>query len=315
MVLAKKRKSPNRRKSPGSRRPLAALLLIILLILLSFYLLETTRHRAAEKTAGKPLLNERQKMPSRPVEQHPAEHAVYSAAVAPLPRAKAKPRLIGTGNVAIIVDDMGSSMEEARALLAIGLPVTFSIIPGLAKAREVAEAVHDRGGEVMIHMPMEPKGYPQQRMEKNGLLLAESNEEIEAKVNGYLLAIPYAVGANNHMGSRFTESQGKMQPVLQLLKGREMFFIDSRTSPASVGYSLARKMGLRAETRQVFLDNVQDVAAIKVQLRQLAETAIKRGSAIAICHPHPTTIRALTSTLPVMKNEGITFVYASQLVH
>ena len=105
-----------------------------------------------------------------------------------------------------------------------------------------------------------------------------------------------------------------MQSVLKVLKGREMFFVDSKTSPASVGYSLARKMGLKAGTRQVFLDNVQNVAAIKAQLRQVADTARKRGSAIAICHPHQTTIQALSSMLPAMKKDGITFVYASQLV-
>jgi len=313
-VLAKKKKGSNRRKSSGNKRPFAALLITVLLIILAFYLLEKTKRGASEKPAEKPQVSERLKMPSHSAPQA-AKHAAYSAAVvAPVAGVRPKPHPTGSGTVAIIVDDMGSSMQEVRSLMAIDIPVTFSIIPGLAKSKGVAEAAHGNGGEVMVHMPMEPKGYPKQRMEKNGLLLSESDEEIAAKVKAYLQAVPYAVGANNHMGSRFTENEEKMQSVLKVLKGREMFFVDSKTSPASVGYSLARKMGLKAGTRQVFLDNVQNVAAIKAQLRQVADTARKRGSAIAICHPHQTTIQALSSMLPAMKKDGITFVYASQLV-
>ncbi len=150
-------------------------------------------------------------------------------------------------------------------------------------------------------------------MEKNGLLLGESNEQIASKVKGYLQEIPYAVGANNHMGSSFTESEEKMQPVLQILQERGLFFVDSMTSPKSAGFRLARKMGLKSGTRQVFLDNVQNVQAINAQLQQVADAARRRGSAIAICHPHRTTIQALSDDAPVEKT-GITFVYASQIV-
>jgi polysaccharide deacetylase 2 family uncharacterized protein YibQ len=167
---------------------------------------------------------------------------------------------------------------------------------------------------VMVHMPMEPKGYQQKPFEKNGLLLAMSDEEIERRVKGYLTAVPYAVGANNHMGSRFTEDRPKMQTVLTVLKGKGMFFIDSKTSPASVGDKVAREMGVPVASRNVFLDNEQDVGAITAQIEKLADMARKSGSAIGICHPHKTTLQALAATLPLLKAEGITFVHASELV-
>jgi len=93
-----------------------------------------------------------------------------------------------------------------------------------------------------------------------------------------------------------------------------MFFVDSVTTPHSVGLKLAREMGVRTAARNVFLDNVQDVAAIRKQIQQLARLAVKRGSAIGICHPHPATIQALAEELPVMQKAGIKFVYASELV-
>jgi hypothetical protein len=165
----------------------------------------------------------------------------------------------------------------------------------------------------MVHMPMEPEGYPRQPMEKIGLLVSMAEPDIVERVNGYFRAVPFAVGANNHMGSRFTQSAEKMDVVLKVLQGKGVFFVDSRTSPASVGYQRARALGLRCGTRQVFLDNVQDEALIGKQLAQLAAIARKKGSAIAICHPHPATIRALKALLPQLAKEGITFVHASAL--
>jgi len=275
-----------------------------------FYFLERFTSPPPKKTAEKPVAAVKQKLPPRPVVLED-----YSSAVLSRPEAvPKKPLKISHGTVAVIVDDMGNSMHEADALLAIGVPVTFSIIPGFAKGKEVAEAAHRKGGEVMLHIPMEPKGYQQKPFEKNGLLLALSDEEIEKRVAGYLGTVPYVVGANNHMGSRFTEDRPKMLIVLSVLKGKGLFFIDSKTTPSSVGDKVARETGVPTASRNVFLDNEQDVTAIKAQLEKLAAMARKTGSAIGICHPHKTTLQALTATLPVLKAEGINFVYASALV-
>jgi len=280
-----------------------------------FYFLERFTSPPPKKTAEKPVAAVKQKLPPRPTEQ-PVALEDYSSAVLSHPEAvpPKKPLTIRHGTVAVIVDDMGNSMHEADALLAIGVPITFSIIPGFAKGKEVAEAAHRKGGEVMLHIPMEPKGYQQKPFEKNGLLLALSNEEIDKRMAGYLGVVPYVVGANNHMGSRFTEDRPKMLIVLSVLKGKGMFFIDSKTTPASVGDKVAREIGVPTASRNVFLDNEQDVAAIQAQLEKLAAMARKTGSAIGICHPHKTTLQALAATLPVLKAEGINFVYASALV-
>jgi len=218
------------------------------------------------------------------------------------------------GTVAIIVDDMGSSLKEADELLSIGIPITFSIIPGLQKVKGVAAAAKASGRDVMIHIPMEPQGYPKQRLEANGLLVAYSADELAARLEKLLEAVPDAVGANNHMGSRFTELEDKMSPVLRVLKKHGLFFIDSRTTPLSKGFELSHKIGLKSATRNVFLDNEQDVAAIKKQLNSAAVMARKKGGIIAICHPHPATIAALKEAVPELQKTGIRFVPAGELV-
>lgn len=220
----------------------------------------------------------------------------------------------GAGRLAIVIDDMGSSMSEARSLAAIGVPLTFSIIPGLQKYREVASFAAASGIETMIHMPMQSKGWPGRRLESNGLLVSMEDAELQERVAGYMRDLSGAVGANNHTGSEFTEHADKMRVVLETLKGKNLFFVDSVTTPQSTGIRLARELGIKNGRRNVFLDNEQQRGYILGQLNQAIRLAQKNGSAIAICHPHPATISTLASALPGLEHRGITLVHASKLV-
>lgn len=235
------------------------------------------------------------------------------------PPTVAVPKLEGlksakTALLAIIIDDMGTSLQEARSLHAIGLPLTFSIIPGLRNSREVAEFAGENGIESMIHIPMQSKGWPGRRLESNGLLVTMSEKEITERVESFVRTVPKAAGANNHTGSEYTEHEDKMRPVLEVLKGKGLFYVDSVTSPETVGEELARGMGMKTGRRQVFLDNEQNETYILGQLNQAVRLARKKGSAIAICHPHPTTIHTLESALPALVKQGITLVSVSRLV-
>jgi uncharacterized protein len=313
--LAGKGRKVNRRKksSSGIKQVVAVVVLSVIIAIACFMLgrnqseepVQTSRH------TSKVPATQRQPIPARPAAQD-----TYTAAAMPAKTNLAPSRVPrGAGKVAIIIDDMGSSTQEVQSLLSIHLPVTFSVIPGLASAKAVAEAAHGAGAEVMVHMPMEPEGYPKQPMEKIGLLLSMPDSEITQRVTGYFKAVPFATGANNHMGSRFTQDADKMETVLEVLKEKGVFFIDSRTSPASIGYEKAKILGLKSATRQVFLDNVQNEAAIGKQLDQVVAIAKNKGAAIAIGHPHPSTINALRARMPELARSGITFVSASALTH
>jgi polysaccharide deacetylase 2 family uncharacterized protein YibQ len=312
--VARPRKLVRKKRNRGSGRwtaAVAALVAAVVLAGLVLYL-ETIRRPAPEGKEARQAAGPRQKLPER-VAEYPRGQAAYSTVSILPPAGKRLPKG-GPGVVAIIIDDMGSSRHEVDRLLEIGVPLTFSIIPGLAHVRDVAEAAHRRGEEVMVHIPMEPKGVEHKPFEKNGLLLAMSDEELSRRLQGYLDVVPYADGANNHMGSRFTEDREKMRVVLALLKERKMFFVDSKTSPASVGDHLAREMGIRTAARNVFLDNVQDQDYIGKQIGQLVGMSRRNGAAIGICHPHKATIETLARMLPALRAEGVTFVHASDLV-
>jgi uncharacterized protein len=205
-------------------------------------------------------------------------------------------------------------MQEARSLAGIGVPLTFSIIPGLRSYREVAAFAGSNSIETMIHIPMQPKGWPERRLEANGLLVSMDDAAISGRLEDFMRTLPNAVGANNHMGSEFTEHEDRMRVVLNTLKGKGLYFVDSMTSPRTVGMRLARELDMKTGRRGVFLDNEQDGAYIRGQLNQALRLARKTGGVIAICHPHPATIRTLEAALPGLAAQGITLVPASQLV-
>jgi len=218
------------------------------------------------------------------------------------------------GRVAIIVDDLGRGTHAAKQLLAIGQPVTFAILPGEPHAAKVAELAHAAGREVLLHAPMEPQGFPVIDPGDDALLLGQSDVELREQLLALLQRVPHAAGANNHMGSRFTEDARAMAVVMEVMRERGLFFVDSLTTSGSVAAAAAQGAGVAVVRRDVFLDNVAEVDAIAGELRRLAAKARRNGGAVGICHPYPETLQALRRELPKLAEEGIEFVPVSALV-
>ena len=218
------------------------------------------------------------------------------------------------GRVAIIVDDLGRGLKQARQLLAIRQPVTFSILPGEPHAAEVARMAHAAGREVMLHAPMEPQGFPVVDPGDDALLVSYPDEELRERMNALLTRVPHAAGINNHMGSRFTEDERGMAVIMAVLRERRLFFVDSLTSGQSVGTTAARQAGVPILRRDVFLDNVAEVEPIVREIRRLADKARRNGGAVGICHPYPETLKALSQELPRLAGQGIEFVKVAELL-
>jgi len=328
-VPLKKRPGLNRYKKNGKGGfAFAVLLVFICFLMVGGYILSRNQQKIPEiKSVESPLTN-KQSVVIKPYTSSAMLQKQVVEAVPPLrqdyyegdipseqPLTKSlQPSEKNRAELAILIDDMGSSMQEAIYLSDIGLPLNFAIIPGLRHYKEVAEYATLRGITVLIHIPMQPKEYPARRIESNGLLLEHSDEELRSRVNSYMASLPMAVGANNHMGSGFTENREKMKVVLGLLKENDLFFIDSITTPRTTGVKVAAELGMHYAKRDVFLDNEQKETYIRRQLDQAVNRALRNGHAIAICHPHPETISTLSKALPDLKSKGITLVSLKRLV-
>jgi polysaccharide deacetylase 2 family uncharacterized protein YibQ len=214
----------------------------------------------------------------------------------------------------IIMDDLGRSTYAAEVLLSISQPVTFSILPDQAHAVQIAEMAHAAGREVMLHVPMEPQGYPAVNPGTEALFVKYSDAEIRRRFDQFLAKVPHVTGSNNHMGSRFTEDARALAPVMESLQEKGLFFIDSRTTGRSKVPEVARRYGVPTMDRDVFFDNVAEVDAIVREIRRLEGKARKQGVAIGICHPYPETLEALRKELPGLVARGVTVVPVSVLL-
>lgn len=219
------------------------------------------------------------------------------------------------GQIAVIMDDMGGSLTAMRELLRLNIVITPSILPGTGRAIPATSLLQQEGREYMIHMPMQPRSYPRTNPGANALLLGQSEKQTRRLVRSYMDEVPGAVGGNNHMGSRYTEDSKAMRVVLDELKRHDLFFIDSRTIGDSVAFTEARKMGLKTATRNIFLDNKDDVANIRQQIHKMVELAGKNREVIAICHPHKETLEAFRLEQDWLRQQPVEFVAASRLVH
>jgi len=225
-------------------------------------------------------------------------------------RAAAAPGRTGPARLAIIIDDVGYNRKNAQDLLALGVPLTFSILPQVTYSVELAESIHGAGHEVMLHQPMQPHGDVADPG-PGALYVQHTRTDMEAIIRQNLADLPFACGVNNHMGSLFTESRPHVSDMLDIFRQRSFFFVDSFTSSHSVAFRTAREFNMIAAYRNVFIDNQPEEEAIYRQLLEAKRRALSTGSAIAIGHPRPETVKVLEGFLKEIKHSGIELVYAS----
>jgi len=230
----------------------------------------------------------------------------------PPPSPVQPPRPQPVGRAAIIFDDAGGSLEDLEEIIALGRPVTVAVLPGLRYSRQVAERARTAGLEVFLHLPLEPED-PGKALGPGGITVAMADAEIERSVRASLASMPGVVGVNNHMGSKGTADPRVMRAVLRVVKERHLLFVDSVTSPRTVAGQMAAEMGIRVASRQIFLDNEDDAAAIRAQLRRLIALARTRGDAVAIGHAQRLTAQVLGEMLGEFDSAGIELVPASLL--
>jgi polysaccharide deacetylase 2 family uncharacterized protein YibQ len=219
----------------------------------------------------------------------------------------------GWAKVVVLIDDVGPDRLGAARALALPPPLTLSILPYAERAAADAAAARARGHEVMLHLPMEPVD-AHENPGPQALLVSLSRDEMRRRIAWNLDRFDGYVAVNNHMGSRATADAALMQSVMAALSERGLAWVDSRTSPRTVGALAAHAAGLPALSRDVFLDNDQSRDAVDAQLALLARLAQQRGHAIGIGHPHAVTLAALGDWLPTLAARRVALVPVSALL-
>lgn len=243
----------------------------------------------------------------------PPPRPVVAALVVPPPPPPPLPSSppAGAPRLAIVIDDLGPAHALSVRATRLPRPVTLAILPYGERIPELVASARANGHEIFLHLPMEPLG--SENPGPNAILTGLDGPEIDRRLAWAFAQVPGAVGVNNHMGSRATADPSAMRRVLGEVRRRGLVFVDSRTSPNSVGHGLAGRLGLAHAARDVFLDNDPAKAAILARLEEAERLARRRGQALAIGHPYPTTLAVLAQWLPQAEARGVKLVHASAL--
>ncbi|TCK16843.1 hypothetical protein DFR30_0062 [Thiogranum longum] len=225
----------------------------------------------------------------------------------------AQPPVTSQAVIGIIIDDMGKRLETGRRVLALPGPVACAFLPHASHTRELANQANDHGREVLLHLPMDSvDGRP---LDAGAVTLQMTKSEFVGTVLENLQRVPHVIGVNNHMGSLLTRHPGHMRWLMETLQHQgTLFFVDSRTTRATVALQVAEETGVPGIRRNVFLDNSHDKKDIAFQFDRLVALAREQGTALAIGHPYPQTLAVLEQRLPQLAKMGIRLVPVRKLI-
>lgn len=218
--------------------------------------------------------------------------------------------------VAIVIDDFGGTSSGTSEILALPYPITVAVMPYREHTKEDVEAARKVGFEVILHLPMEPQNGKISWLGPNPITTALSSNEVRERVLNALKEVPGALGINNHMGSKATEDERVVREVVKVVKENELFLLDSRTTMETVMAQVAQEYKVPYLKRDVFLDNVNSLEAIRKQFDEVIKVVEEQGYAVAIGHVGPTgdnMAKALVEKLPELEAKGIKIVPLSQL--
>jgi hypothetical protein len=223
------------------------------------------------------------------------------------------------GVVAIVIDDVGWDDTALAALATLDAPLALSVLPGTPRADEAIALAKRKGWDLMVHLPMEPEFG---KIEKETIRTSDDDAVVRERVLSALAKVPGAIGLNNHQGSKATADPRIMREVLSVVKEKGLFFLDSRTTPATQGEKIARILGVPFLSRDVFLDDAAAEAkdpggapgALDTAWERALSVAMSKGEAVVIGHPHRETVAFLAATLPKLAARGLRPVKLSELV-
>lgn len=199
--------------------------------------------------------------------------------------------------IAIVIDDLGYENKNIYKFLSLNIPITFAILPGERYSMENVRLLEAKKMPYLLHLPLESRGHPYMAEYKEPILVKMNKKEVKDIFLKDVASVGNPVGVNNHMGSVYTEQYNSMKVLLKLIKGKNLFFLDSMTSPKSVGKKVAKDIGLKCLVNNMFLDIEDSEVSINMEAYHLMNIAKKDGSAIAIAHINKNTLYRLCKKL------------------
>ncbi len=214
--------------------------------------------------------------------------------------------------IVVVIDDMGISQRRTKDISSLQAPITSSFLTYSQNLEKQIEQARQSGHEIIVHIPMQAKSNIDAAPDV--LTVDMSAAEIAVNFENMLDKFSNVSGVNNHMGSLFTERAEKLAPVMDVLRRRGLFFLDSKTSSKSVAKQVATDYAVPYAHRHVFLDNINEKEYVLKQLELTEKIANRNGYAVAIGHPKSATFLALKDWLPSLEEKNLKLLPLSEVV-
>ncbi|MGM9987374.1 MAG: divergent polysaccharide deacetylase family protein [Bacillaceae bacterium] len=186
--------------------------------------------------------------------------------------------------LAIVIDDFGNNGKGTNNMFQLPIPLTVAVMPFLPNSKEEAIKAHQLGKEVIIHLPMESISANPNWYGPRPILTSMSDEEIKAILYDAINEIPFAVGINNHMGSKATADERIMRVILSICKEKGFFFLNSRTNASTVAQDIAKNLHVPYLENELFFDHYTSYSHVTNQANLLLKKLDEDQQVIIIGH-------------------------------
>ena len=275
------------------------------------------------------VFNDAQPAPkAEPLPPAPNPELVEQSPVGPLPRvsdsgrmpwqAYAKPFQVteGTPLIAVIFTGLGMNRTTTEAAITyLPAEVTFAIDPYGTNIGDWTTAARKAGHEVLLELPLEPAEFPTRDPGPLALVTDSSTAQNIQRLNFLLSRISGYTGVLTVMGSRFTQNEEQMRPIIDILKQRGLMYVDSLDGKSAAGVNIAKETQLPHGFVDLVLDSTPSQSAINRQLAQLERFAKEKGVAIALAHPYPISVSRIAAWLTSLSRQGITLAPVSAIAN
>lgn len=262
----------------------------------------------SEKTVAKPSVKEQPHLASAVVPQKPVEE---------LPDRKFNiPKAAPGAKIAFVIDDAGQSVSNLKKYTSLPFDISVAVLPGLSHTKDCAYVVRAAKKELLLHQPMQAENLnldPGPCAIKPGMSTFEIAQIVKTNLDELG---PGVKGMNNHEGSLITGNVIKIGAVLDVAAERGIYFLDSRTTAASMARQAALERDMNIKERDVFIDDIVNRDKMLEQIYRGIGIANKKGKVIMIGHVDKSAgilPQLLSELYPYLKKNGYTVTVPSRL--
>ena len=221
--------------------------------------------------------------------------------------------IVDQSYISIIIDDLGYKPKEDMLALSLPGPIAYAILPHSPHALKISTIASKNKKEILLHQPMQALKN-NNHLGPGALTLNMTKQEFSKTLEVNINSLPNIIGINNHMGSLLTRHPGHMKWLMDIISKHKYIYVDSLTSPYSVAGKIAKQNDVPFTSRDIFLDNKKDMDYINNKIFELVRVAKEQGTALAICHSHSNTIKALSNFLKKIDEYDVKIIGIKSLI-